>query len=173
MNLTGTVVSVSLSTQVEKQAGGFYEAWELVFRDGSNKIQSIAKPVQGLKYNAELKKALSELSPGDAFTCVMEKNDKGFNDVKAIMKGEFQTELPSGGNVAKANTQTGRVTGSNYETPAERAENRAKIVRQSSINYAIQLLKTEKVTPSVEDVLKVAAQFESFVNSVSEEKEVE
>jgi hypothetical protein len=37
------------------------------------------------------------------------------------------------------------------------------IVRQSSISNAVALLKTEKHTPTTEEVLTVAKQFENFV----------
>jgi hypothetical protein len=52
---------------------------------------------------------------------------------------------------------------SNYETADERAARQVMIVRQSSISNAVALLKTEKHTPTTEEVLAVAKQFENFV----------
>lgn len=157
-NVSGQVISVSLETQAKKQDGGVYPAWELIFKGRDGKVQSITKHVNGLKYTKGLKEGLESLQPGDMFTAVMEKNG-AYNEVKEIVKGEFaavasQPSTPS----------TGRVTGSNYETPEEREWNRVRIIRQSGINYAVNLLKTEKNIPSVDEVLTVAKQFAEFVN---------
>lgn len=66
--------------------------------------------------------------------------------------------------VEKPAASTGRVIGSNYETPAERAARQVYIVRQSSISSAVELLKTgAKAPPTTEEVLRVAQEFVDFV----------
>lgn len=157
MNVSGQVISVSTETQAKKQDGGVYPAWELIFKGRDGKVQTITKHINGLKYTKGLKEALESLSPGDMFTAVMEKNG-AYNEVKEIVKGEFAAVA------SQPTVSTGRVTGSNYETPEEREWNRVRIIRQSGINYAVNLLKTEKQIPSVEEVLAVAKQFAEFVN---------
>lgn len=157
-NVSGEVISVSLNTQAKKQDGGTYPAWELIFKGRDGKVQAITKHVNGLKYTKGLKEGLEALTPGDMFTAVMEKNG-AYNEVKEIVKGEFAAVAAQPSTVS-----TGRVTGSNYETPEEREWNRIRIIRQSGINYAINLLKTEKNTPAVDEVLQVATKFSEFVN---------
>lgn len=64
-----------------------------------------------------------------------------------------------------AGTTTGRVTGSNYETPDERAARQRYIVRQSAITAAIALLthNSPKGVVTSEDVLNQALEFYNFV----------
>lgn len=162
MNLTGTVVSVTLEMEAKKQSGGTYPAWQLVFRDRDGKVKDITKHVNGLKYTKGLKESLQSLAPGDEFTAVLEKRGE-FNEVTQIVKGA-DVAMP-----AQQAPTGGKVTGSNYETPAEREWNRIRIIRQSAINYAINLLKTEKSVPKVEEVLDVAVQFAKFVNQKDED----
>lgn len=155
MNLVGEVVSVSLNAMAKRKDGGEYPAWQIIFKDDEGKVKDITKHVNGLKYTKGLKTSLEELNPGDKFTAVLEKKGD-FNEVVKIVKGEH---------VAVATeAKEGKVTGSNWETKEEREWNRIRIIRQSSISNAINLLKTEKVTPTVDDVLSVAGRFAQFVN---------
>lgn len=157
MNLTGEVISVSLETTAKKQDGGTYPAWQIIFKDSDGKVKDITKHVNGLKYTKGLKEALEALVPGDMFTAVLEKKG-AYNEVTQVVKGADVAAA------ARPAATGGRVTGSNYETPEEREWNRIRIIRQSGINYAINLLKTEKNTPPIEDVLSVATRFAEFVN---------
>lgn len=159
MNLSGEVVSVNLNTTATKQDGGSYPAWQLIFKDVDGKIKDVTKHVNGLKYTKGLKEGLEALAPGDSFTMVLEKRG-AYNEVLSVHKGG---DTPVA-NKPVAPAREGRVTGSNYETPEEREWNRIRIIRQSAINYAINLMKTEKVQPAVEDVLSVATRFAEFVN---------
>jgi hypothetical protein len=158
MNLIGEVVSVSLNTTAKKQDGGEYPAWQIIFKDHEGRIKDITKHVNGLKFTKGLKESLESLQPGDNFTAVLEKRGS-FNEVLQIVKEGDGVPVPNTPAV-----KSGKVTGSNYETPEEREWNRIRIIRQSAINYAINLLKTEKVTPEIEQVLSVATRFAEFVN---------
>lgn len=164
MNISGTVISVALETQVKNKAGNLYPAWQLIFKGPDGKVSDITKHINGFKYGGgpALKAALEALQPGDNFTAVLEKKGD-FNEVTQIVKGDYTAvaQAPA----TPASPATGRVTGSNYETPEEREWNRIRIIRQSGINYAINLLKTEKNIPSVDEVLVVAKQFAEFVNT--------
>jgi hypothetical protein len=166
---TGTVISVSLSTQVKKQAGGTYEAWELVYKNADGQIESIQKPVQGLKFNPSLKDSLASLSTGDAVTISLEKNAGNFWEVKTITKGIVEVSNEPKSAAAGVN----KVTGSNYETPAERANRQTLIVRQSCLAQAVATatIHGAKVA-NVVDILKVADQYVNWVNSKGEDNGV-
>lgn len=162
---TGTVISVSLTTQAEKKEGGYYPAWELIYRDSENRVKTLQKHISTLKYTKGLKESLESLSAGDSFTVTQEKNDKGFLDIQSIVKGEFAVAPVA------ATVKTGKVTGSNYETTEERELNRSRIVRQSSIGYALTLLthNNPKGTVEVPAVLALAEQLHDWVYAVKQD----
>lgn len=54
---------------------------------------------------------------------------------------------------------------SSYPTKEERNATQLMIVRQSSISSAVSLMKTEKIVPSIQQVLEVARAFEDYVMS--------
>lgn len=162
--LVGTVISVSLDGDVARAGGGApYKGWELIFKSSDGKVQSIAKPVQSLKFNAALKNQLAELKPNDVFTLTQEKNAAGFNEVKSIIKGaDTSAQLPEKGNpVASAPARTAPST---YETKEERAVKQRLIVRQSSLSQAVQVLSIgAKTAPSQGDIFKLADTFAEFI----------
>ena len=177
MQLQGTVISYTASTKIQKQGGGTYDAWELVYRSPENEVKQLAKPIQSLKFNKPLASALASLVPNDEFTADLEKNAAGFWDVKEVVKGAAE---PKAASVPPASTAVtseravqpqravNRVTGSTYETPEERAKKQVVIIRQSQISNAIAYL-TDHAGPageviSVERVVEVAEAFEKFVN---------
>lgn len=138
--IVGSVINISLETDVKKKDGGTYRGWELIYKTPEGEVHTLAKPVTGLNYNAPLKKALSELVNGDEFTAEVVKNAAGFLDVKSLSKGISGTSSPS------KDTATPRpATTSNYETKEERNARQRLIVRQSSLANAIEVLTTAKV----------------------------
>ncbi len=173
MLIQGSVISYTPSTKVNKQGGGTYDAWELVYRNNSNEVKSVIKPATGLRFNPSLKNGLAALSPGDQFTLVMEKEgefwnpksvEKGIKDVQDVgASGPAQAAAKDGN---RAPAREGKVTGSNYETPEERAKKQVVIVRQGVLNAAIELLKANKVEGVVlshEAAVEVAKEFEKYV----------
>lgn len=166
-NLHGTAISINLDATLQKKDGGTYPGWELVYRTSDGKVETVQKHINTLKYTEGLRSSLEDLSAGDSFVIAYEKNQKGFNDILSIVKGDTPTMPKSAPRQESA--PVNRVVGSNYETAVEREWNRRRIIRQSSINAAINLLKTEKVQPAPDDVLKVAVQFEAFVNEPIED----
>ena len=167
MQIQGTVISYTAPTKIQKQGGGSYDAWELVYRSPENEVKQLAKPIQGLRFNAPLKASLESLSPNDEFSAILEKSDKGFWEVKEIVKGQVEVKdaAPAERPVA-AQRAVNRVVGSTYETPEERAKKQVVIVRQSCIGYAIAAVdKFKREAPINEaDILELAEQFEKFVN---------
>ena len=91
---------------------------------------------------------------------VMVKNDKGYwewTDIEMAPQGVKED--------AKPNVK-GKVIGSNYETPEERARRQVYIIRQSSISSAIEFIATTNVVEgkaTVADVIEVAKAFEAHV----------
>ena len=97
--------------------------------------------------------------PFDA-NIIMVKNDKtGYWDWVDI-------EVQQKGANIESTKPVGKVIGSNYETPQERARKQVYIVRQSSISSAIEMAKAREpkgTTKTVEEILKDASRFEEFV----------
>lgn len=115
---------------------------------------------------------------------IMSFVDKGlFESVKGLVSGsQYDVEMlkepgrdgkeywqwkkitPTTGAPVANDTKTGYAAPkSTYETPEERKLKQEFIIRQSSISSAISLLKTEKNTPSKEEVVAVASFFVDFV----------
>lgn len=161
MDINGVVISVNLSQSIKKAAGGTYEGWELVYRTDDNQVKTVAKPVQGLKFNPGLAEGLRNLKPGDPFVMVMEKNGQ-YWEVKEVSKGSPKAPEPSGHVAAPSGTPaTGRA--STYETAEERAKKQVFIIRQSSLSNAVSYFSLGKKAVTVEEVLDVAQAFEDFV----------
>lgn len=101
---------------------------------------------------------------GTEVEVTLTKNAAGYNEWAAVgdagsVKGVDSASVGSVG--APAAT---RVTGSNYETPAERAQKQVYIVKQSSITAAISFLKDS--TPNnftQENVIETAQGFVDYV----------
>lgn len=168
LDIKGKLLEIDLSAVITKKAGGSYKGIRMVYRDveGSLKEQCMHENIT--KYNKEAAACLNSLIAGDDFIIVKEKEGEFWN-VKSIRKDDGSTT----NNVAdssKAATSTGstRVGAastaprtSTYETPEERAVKQIYIVRQSSISAAINFFNGDP--RPVEDVLRVAKQFEDFV----------
>jgi hypothetical protein len=161
-NIQGIVVTLELETDVKKQSGGSYKAWQLVYKSQDGEIRDIAKPVQGLKFGT-LKSQLSALAAGDQFTMVTEKNAAGFLDVKSITKGwDGSVSAPS------APQSTSKSTGNNYQassypTADERSKTQNHIIRQSSLAQANATLAIGGKAVTPKQVLEVAEQYVAWV----------
>lgn len=120
--------------------------------------------------NKDVFKLFSNAQQGDVFDVTSEKDGNGYWQwTSAVSAGKVVA--PASGNTA-TNSGTRSNTGtasprSTYETPEERAKKQVYIVRQSSVSSAIDLLKSPKGTPDVEEVIAVAKQFESYVFDAS------
>lgn len=96
------------------------------------------------------------------------KNASGYNEWAAI-GDEVSANAPNvssnvgGGSVSGGSNTATRVTGSNYETPAERAQKQVYIVKQSSISNAIELLKTRGAFVDPNEVVILAQVFVDYV----------
>lgn len=104
--------------------------------------------------NPDVFAKVQTLKAGDVVSVETAKNDKGYDQWAKITTGDAAPAAAAGG---------GRVTGSNYETPQERADNRVRIVRQSSISNAIATLAAQKLEFTADDVLELAQEYFDWV----------
>lgn len=164
----GTVISVAVDTDVKKNGGGSYKGWELIYKSDGGDVRTIAKPIQGLRFNAPLKAQLEGLIAGEQFTLEQEKNAGGFYDVKTITKGwvEGQPSLPSSSNSGAKSTGTDKstaYTGRDFESKDERTVKQRLIVRQSSLSAALGVLTVGAKAIDKEQVKALAEEFTNFV----------
>lgn len=166
MQINGTVVSVEFDQTIPKVNGGSYQGTRLMYRDDGGQLKEQNFTNQTLKYNAQIKSTLSNLSAGEKFVMIKEKEGEFWN-VKSIQKAN---EVVVGGPQISAQAKPTTSPKSTYETPEERARRQVLIVRQSSISSAVEfvngLSKTAEHTP--EKVVEVARIFESFVMGTDE-----
>ena len=168
-NLTLEILNVG-EVGYTKTARGGYSTLEVAYKNEGK--------VEGKKLvdfnNKDVFNFVKDLKPGDVIQITTEKKeeDKFWNWVGVtIATGGVAVPAASGAPTVATNTNVksvGRVTGSNYETPEERAKKQVYIVRQSSISSAIEFAKQQGNVPSIEDILEVAAEFEAFVFSTGE-----
>lgn len=168
-----TIEILSITGPVKNQKGkNSWNAYEVAYKkDGK---------IEGKKLvdfnNPEVFKAVGQAKQGEVYTVTAEKiNDfwqwTGFD--RAISGGSpsGNSEVLSGPetntvNQAKEKTlATGRVTGSNYETPEERKVKQRHIARQSSLGYALTLLthNRPKAIIGEDEVEALAERFVTFV----------
>ena len=146
-----------IAVQVEDK--GKYKQAEVTYKDiGQNKTTS--KKLMSFN-NPIVYKTLVDAKNGELYIIDMQKNDKGYWDWISVKSatGVDTTNTNSDTSAGKTHASPR----SNYETPEERAQRQVYIVRQSSLSNAIELLKTDKKTPTVDEVIGVAKQFEAYV----------
>ena len=161
------IVNVTPPVFIKTVKGG-YNVLEVAFKQdgsvGGKKFMDFAAP--GVYNLLETAKA------GDIFDVVSEKNAKGYIDWVSVNPGTAATATEAGqeavaensGAPAPAAARTGysakgRVVGSTYETAEERATRQAAIIRQATLNAAIEY--APKATE--EELVKVARRFETYV----------
>lgn len=170
MQVNGTVVSVEFDVQIAKKDGGQYPGARFSYRDSTGKLVEQAFHNNSLKYNANLKTQLGNLTNGSGF--IMEKEKEGdFWKVVSIQPNVTPTTTPTGSSSVKPNPTTSPK--STYETPEERAARQVYIVRQSSIGHALTYLSANKKDYSVTDILKLAKTFETHVFNLNQVEEKE
>lgn len=148
------------AVNIERAPKGYSIANVNYARDGKNedrKIMSFGGSANAFNKLSEIKTFPISVN------VVMEKNSKGYWEWKDV-------ETRGGSNdsaIAGGSKPAGRVIGSNYETPEERARRQVYIVRQSSIASAIELAAiSSKAKPTVDEILETAKAFERFVMDV-------
>ena len=102
---------------------------------------------------------------GQEVEVTVTKNDAGYNQwasIDGIGEGgaSQQATAPT---TSSAPPPPTRVTGSNFETPAERAARQVYIVKQSSISSAIALSEANKSKASPDEIISTAQMFVDWV----------
>jgi D-alanyl-D-alanine carboxypeptidase len=173
MDVRGQVVSVNLNVEIPKKAGGTYTGSQLAYRNSANgKLEEQNFTSQTLKYNPSIGTALGNLTTGDNFVMVKEKEGDFWN-VKSITKAGEATVAasePSNGKTYQPQAKEYKPSGgSTYSTAEERAQTQVYIVRQHSITSAINLLGVGAKAPvAVSKVLETAKEFENYVFGTSD-----
>lgn len=149
------IVDVGSPNTHAAKNGRSYQSIEVTYKGengqvGNKKLMSFSNPAV---FNH-----IKNLQKGSSVNVTTVKDANGYWQWTGIEgEGAASAEAkPTGGTVGTTN----RVTGSNYETKEERAARQILIVRQSSLSSAVELLGPGK---TVEEVLKVARQFEDYV----------
>lgn len=151
--------------EVKIENKGKYDLLTVDYKDLRQDKNSTKKVVSFT--NKDVFNTLKGAQSGDEFTVTAVKGEQYWEWQNVSPRGQAPAETSSGGNVS-ASKPAAASPKSTYETPEERAKKQLYIVRQSSIGAAINLLKTEKVIPSVNEVLATAKQFEAYVFGVAE-----
>lgn len=114
--------------------------------------------------NPAIFKAVQE-KVGQEVEIQITKNAAGYNEwasLDDIGSGASASSPPEGAPTKAAQPAT-RVTGSNYETPAERAARQVYIVKQSSISAAVALAANNKEKATPAEIIATAQTFVDYV----------
>ena len=153
---------VTINNVTTSQAPKGYMIAEVQYtKDGQNesrKIMSFAAPA--------VYTTLTEMKsfPIDV-NVTLEKNGKFWNWTGVEQSGNSKVDI----NRKDPGKAVGRIVGSNYETPEERARRQVYIIKQSSISSAISLIQArfpKGCECSVEEVLFIAERMKNYVLSV-------
>lgn len=140
-----------------------YEIVELVYKTDEGKVKQ-------MKMFGFLKKDLFAVAAnskqGDVLEASFQQSDKGYWEFGSLKATGETTTLDVSNPSTVGSATLGGVSGStkgNWETSEERANRQVLIVRQSSLSNAVAYFEAAKQKPSVEDVVSVATQFETYV----------
>jgi len=150
------IVDVGTPSTKASSNGRSYQEIEVTYKTENGQVSN--KKLMSFS-NPSVFNHIKGLGKGDAVNVTTVKNAKGYWDWTGI-GNEGDEPVATQSKPAAATQSGGRVTGSNYETKEERAARQVYIIRQSSLSTAVELLGPGK---SVDDVIKVAKQFEAYV----------
>ncbi len=142
--------------RVDVESKGKYNVATVAYKGPDGKVD--AKKLVSFA-NKSVYDLLKDAQSGDLFEVTSEKDTNGYwqwTSANAVGKNTGGSSAPAG-KVVQAR--------SNFETPEERAARQVYIVRQSSINAAINFCTLEKSKPTVEGILDTAKIFEQYVFS--------
>ena len=147
------------------KAGKPYDFLDVSFKNMTFQEKVEAKKI--FPFGAkEVFSTLQKAGKGDVFTVLREKDKEGYWQWVGIAAGEV--EMETGTTAAPAGAKpAGVATKSTFETPEERAKKQVYIIKQSSIGHAIEILKTDKKNPTVEEVIGVAGVLVDYVLGIT------
>lgn len=151
------LVNVSREDIPTKNGKGTYGQLTVTYRSNGKiaekKLMSFSNPA--------VFKHFEKMANGESVEVTTVKNANGFWDWTAIGQATEAKQVAQ-----QPNTNTNRVTGSNYETKEERALRQRYIIRQSSISSAVAALTVgSKSSLDVGDVITYAKKLEDYVFS--------
>jgi hypothetical protein len=167
MQIIGTVVAVDKNVEIEKKDGGTYPGTRLSYRTQEGKLQEQAWHENGLKYNHAVRNSLDEMQAGEKFTMTKEKNDKGFWEVKTLIKGVAEAAPQQGKSYTPSNnnSNTFEVNNQLKEKQMKFDELRQPIyVRQTALKAASELATVLKLKTE-QDVLDQAVRFVKYIET--------
>ena len=148
----------------KSKAGKPYDFLEVSFKNMTFQEKAETKKIFPFG-SKEVFDTLKRASKGQVYSVLREKDDAGYWQWIGIQEGEVQMETTSKGEPAKAGG--GVATKSTFETPEERAKKQVYIIKQSSIGHAIEILKTDKKNPTIEEVLHTAQLLVDWVMGIN------
>lgn len=152
------IVDVSRSDAQGKN-GKSYGVLQVAYRaDGKmqeKKLMSFGNPT--------VFKHIEGMSKGESVDVKTEKDGNGYWQWTAINNGVSSTDSPKQSGTSSSQSGTTRVTGSNYETPEERAVKQRYIVRQSSLTTALGILSVGAKTLDKGAIISLAEEIEQWV----------
>ncbi len=164
------VIAVDVTTTPNQK--GSYSTAEVTYKNVTYGGKVESKKVMSFGVTKSTFEVMSNATAGEEYTITVVKNEKGYNDWVSATPGH-NAEAPAAAAPAQRATtpapNVGKAQGTAYqqrdwETAEERAKKQIYIVRQHNLSAAIELLTTgAKAPPTMDDVLKVAKEFETYV----------
>jgi hypothetical protein len=145
------VIDITESDEPKKTGKGTNKVYTVTYKSDEGKVE--AKKLYGWATKKEVWDLIGSATKGQVLNVEKEKNDKGYWE----WLNAYRQDAPM-----KTNEARPVPTKPTYETPEERAQKQVMIVRQSSINAAVNLL-THKDAKFAKDVLEVSKLFETHV----------
>lgn len=158
MEVHGIVVTIENDIEIKKAGGGVYNGSRLTYRDSAGALKEKCFHSNVFKFNPGIKASLSNLTPGESFVMVMEKEGEFWN-TKSLSK-----EVPKTATSVASPTPAKTNGGSTYATAEERAKTQVYIVKQSSLTAALkyhEAIGNKKFTE--QDAMRLAQEFTDWV----------
>lgn len=156
------VLNVSVEDNIPTKSGkGTYSKVIVTFNNLANgKVE--AKQIFPFSTSKDVFEKIKQLEANQTYSVTMEKDQGGFWIWTDVARQDGAPEMAVQRSTA-GHTPPAAASRPQYETGDERAARQVFIIKQSSLANAINLLKTEKVSPSPQDVMKVAQLFTNWV----------
>lgn len=135
-NYVATIISAEFDVNATSQSGSQYKAYQIVYRDGSGVVRDLTKPMGSLKFNTALAQKLRGLRQNDVVTLVINKNDKGFNELTDVIDGDFNEGVNPSKQVGAGASQP---PAKPYSGGVNDMARQVMIVKQSALNQAIAM----------------------------------
>jgi hypothetical protein len=136
-----------------------YTVTNVSYKNAEGKVKGMK--VFPFKEQAAVAASFADASPGDVYEAAFRKNDKDFWEFAPTPTKTGATEKTVSTQAAGA---SGGTTRSNWETSEERAARQVMIVRQSSLERALQYFElTGHKKADLSEVIALATRFVDFV----------